>query len=176
GGMEPLAGIVPAIGHRRYLFGHGVFQLKQMAADVVGGPIEGGDAPGHAEQPQRKLVTFCLIAPDGVGTPGRDHARQDLRVAKRVGDAVGGDRVLEIASVTDQGPPGTRRVTQVSRQAGETRGGAGRGGGDGAGPPVGGRPWPGSAAGRPRRRRRARGAGVPRWWLRTRRPARRWWE
>src|SRR5215471_15119983 len=65
-GIEPPAGIAPvAIGHGRYLVGHGVFQLEQMASDVVGRPVEGGDAPGHAEQAQRKLVTLRLVAGDG---------------------------------------------------------------------------------------------------------------
>src|SRR5215468_586005 len=81
-GMEPLAGNAPgAMGHRRYLLAHGVVQLEQMRPDFVGGPVEGGDAPGHAEQAQRKLVAFRLVAGDSAGAPGGDHARQDLRVA-----------------------------------------------------------------------------------------------
>src|SRR6516165_6227349 len=85
-----------------------------MVADLVIGPGEGGHAPGHAEQAQRQLVAFGLIAADGIGTSGRDRAGQDLGVTQGVGDAVGGDRVLEVAGVTDQGPSRTRRVTEVT--------------------------------------------------------------
>src|SRR5690242_12927477 len=86
-GIEAPAGHAPmAVGHRRHLFGHGGVQFEQMAADLVGGPVEGGDAPGHAEQAPRKLVTLRLIAGHGAGAPATDHARQDLRVTKRVGD------------------------------------------------------------------------------------------
>ena len=51
-----------------------------MVADLVSGPGEGGDARGHAEQAQRKLVAFGLVAADGVGTPGNDYPGQDLGV------------------------------------------------------------------------------------------------
>ena len=97
-----------------------------MAADLLSGPVEGGDAPGHAEQAQRKLVAFGLVTAHGIGPSGSGHAGQDLGVTQGVGDAVGGDRVLEVAGVTDQGPPGTRRLTEVTSQAGEDPRRAGR--------------------------------------------------
>ena len=97
-----------------------------MVADLVISPGEGGHAPGHAEQAQRQLVAFGLVAADGVGTSGRDRAGQDLGVTQGVGDAMGGDRVLEVAGVTDQGPSRTRRVTELTGQAGEHSRRAGR--------------------------------------------------
>jgi hypothetical protein len=67
---------------------------------------------------QGQFVAFLLVAADGVGTLGGDHAGQDFRVAKRVSDAVGGERVLEVAGVTDQDPPSrTRRAVGSSSSA-----------------------------------------------------------
>jgi hypothetical protein len=45
-----------------------------MPADLVSGPVEGGDPPGHPEQAQREFVALSLVAAEGAGTPGGDRA------------------------------------------------------------------------------------------------------
>ncbi len=82
-------------------------------------PLDGRDAVGHVEERRGELVPRGLVAGQGLVRALRHRPREELRVAERVADAVGGDRVLEVGGVAHEGPARSPRAAEVPRVAGE---------------------------------------------------------
>ena len=82
-------------------------------------PRDGRDPVGHVEERRGELVPRGLVAGQGLVRALRHRPREELRVAERVADAVGGDRVLEVGGVAHEGPALSPRAAEVPRVAGE---------------------------------------------------------
>ena len=100
------------LGEQVDLVAHRVAQLHQQPRDLVEVPVERRDRISGGEQPCGHAVPGGLVRGHGgrlmdpSGEGADDGAGQELGVAEGVGEAVRGDRVLEVAGVADQSPTG----------------------------------------------------------------------
>src|SRR5262249_30772953 len=108
----------------RRLAPHGLAELLVQLGQLVESPGERGDLVGELEDLERQGVALLLVG----GEAGADEcAREAVGVAERVGDAVRGERILEVAGVADEGPARPVRPAQEPGAAGEGPGRAGAG-------------------------------------------------
>ena len=83
-------------------------------------PRERGDAVRHLEQTERHLVASRLVRGERPIGAGHDGAREQLRIAKGVGEAVSGEvDPLEVPGVADERPAWSPRAAEEPRRAGK---------------------------------------------------------
>src|SRR6516165_1989197 len=89
-------------------------QFRMKLLDLVEVPRERGDHAGHAHKWQGQRVALALVGLERLRAANGNSTRQQLRVAKCVGDPVGGQGVFEVAGVTDKGPSRAVALSQVT--------------------------------------------------------------
>jgi hypothetical protein len=76
------------------------------------------DLVDDPEQRQRQAVSPVSVGGEraGLGRSARERVCKKVGVAQRVGDAVGTERVLEVAGITDERPTRAERLAEITLQ------------------------------------------------------------
>ena len=107
------------VDHPLHVVSHLARQAFEQRADRAQRPFERGDAIGDLEQAGRPRVAAPLVFGKRRRRAVDDRLGQQLGIAKRVGDAVGRQRILEVSRVADERPSLAPALTEVPGAAGE---------------------------------------------------------
>src|SRR4029453_4551437 len=69
------------------------------------GPGKRRNVVGYFEQSAREIVPGRLVVAKCGARPLHNRARQQFRIAQRVGNAVGGERIFKVPGIADERPP-----------------------------------------------------------------------
>ena len=83
---------------------HGVVQRQMQRPDLIEIPVESGNRIADLEQRHRQVITCRGVVGEVSLGPGGGRVGQQFRIAQRIGDAVGGEWILEVPCIADQRP------------------------------------------------------------------------